>query len=122
MAGESDPALLPPPSLAAIYVIRFSQLGGPVLGQVRVDGRFVASLGVNSFVVIHRPAGTYEITAIGDENRDEFRLTVEAGKYYFLRLDVGMGWVRPRFYLKPLGEGYAHRVFFALREVKPASE
>ena len=89
---------------ANIYVNLTSSIDtGPMI-QIVLDGRVVGSLSPNTYQLLNVSPGEHTVTVIGAENVRQQKLTVEAGKNYFLKVSAHMGWNAARVNLEPLNE------------------
>lgn len=65
--------------------------------QENLDGEFIAHLTTGSRVTTLLKPGKYDFLIHG-ESEEILRADVEAGKNYYVSIDVGIGWIKPRFY------------------------
>ncbi|MDW8308470.1 MAG: DUF2846 domain-containing protein [Verrucomicrobiales bacterium] len=95
----------PPPGKANIYVNRGGGLGTAVTVQVILDGRVVGALAPNTYMLLSVPPGEHVLsTGAGAEKVEIQKLNAEAGKNYFYRVSLAMGWVMARVHLRPMTE------------------
>jgi Protein of unknown function (DUF2846) len=77
---------LAPANQARIYVVRDGgyMSGAYQLFRIIVDGRDYGPLAPWTYFAFTVDPGTHSVTASGNENQERVRLTVEAGKLYFV--------------------------------------
>lgn len=91
------------PDKSSIYVYRNETFGGAVALTVTLNGRVAGQSGPQTFFLFEVDPGTHEVTSIG-ENTSALRLSTEAGKAYYLWLEVKMGMWQPRTLLQQVDE------------------
>ena len=95
----------PEPGQANIYVHRGGGLGTAVNVQTLLDGRVVGSLAPNTYQLLTVAPGQRVLsTGAGAESVEMQKIIAEAGKNYFFRVSLAMGWAAPRVHLKPMSE------------------
>lgn len=108
MAPESLDAqaktFTPIPGQANIYVVRGGGIGTALAFQVVLDGRIVGSLAPHTFVLVSVPPGEHVVEVTGAENVQQQRLVTEAGRNYFFKMSVHMGWASGRPHLEPMSD------------------
>ena len=96
---------VPQPGKGSIYINRGGGLGTALTVQTLLDGRVVGSLAPNTYQLLSVPPGQHVVsTGAGAESVEQQMIVVEAGKNYFYRLSLAMGWVAPRVHLRPMSE------------------
>ncbi len=100
----------PEPGKASIYVMR----GGSIRGYSYViktvlDGRLAGSLARDTYQLVSVPPGEHDITVTSSENEQRQKLTAEAGKNYFFKVSVAMGWMAPRVHIEAASEEEGRR-------------
>jgi hypothetical protein len=95
----------PEPGKASIYVNRGGGVGTAVTVQTLLDGRVVGSLAPYTFQVLSVTPGPHVLTTGGGaESVEQQKITAEAGRNYFFKLSLSMGWALPRVHLRPMEE------------------
>ena len=94
----------PKPGMANVYVNRGGGMGTAITFQVVLDGRIVGSLAPYSYHLLEVEAGSHSIGVISHENTKQVQIETEAGRNYFLDVDVTMGWGSGRAALKVVDE------------------
>ena len=97
-------AFTPEPGKANIYVNRGGGMGSALEFQVVLDGRISGSLAPHTFQLLSVSPGAHTLLVQGAENVQQQKLDAEAGKNYFYRVSVHMGWASGRAHLDPLSE------------------
>jgi hypothetical protein len=93
----------PKPGMASIYVCRTSA-GGVLKFQTMLDGRPVGGLVSNTYQMLSVPPGKHTVYASSEENVQHHKVMAEAGKNYFFKISVTMGWGSGRALLEPVTE------------------
>jgi hypothetical protein len=95
----------PDPGKASIYVNRDGGIGTAVTIQTVLDGRIVGSLAPHTYQFLSVTSGEHVLsTGAGTQNVEQEKLNVEAGKNYFFKVGLAMGWVSPRVHLEQIDE------------------
>jgi Protein of unknown function (DUF2846) len=92
------------PGKANIYVNRGGGIGTALVFQTVLDGRIVGSLAPNTYQLLVVSPGEHTVTLTGNENAQQQTLTAEAGKNYFFKVSVHMGWIAGRVHIEPISE------------------
>jgi len=99
--------LTPPDGKALVYIVRPSAFGFAIKMKIHLDGKFIGSTkGGRYLYSILDPGEHIFVTSPG--KKEDFPITVEAGKTYFLRQIPNLGAVRARSELRLIyseGEG-----------------
>jgi hypothetical protein len=106
---------------ANIYVSRGGGLGNTVLFQVVLDGRITGSLAPKTFQFLSVPPGEHTISVSGVENTEQLKLTAEAGKNYFYRVTVHMGWSNARARVNSMTEDEARKLVKDLKRAEAST-
>lgn len=93
-----------PADSATIYLIRPSILGSAVKVGVYQDDIQVGKLGPKNFLHWAVPAGKQIEIMSKTENRARLSITPEAGKTYFIKQKIGMGFLIARSGLEEMEE------------------
>ena len=97
----SHPTPAQPADKALIYVLRPSMMGNKVQTKLAVDGDWKGvNRGNNYFSFTLEPGEHYFCSAA--ENHSVIKLTVEAGKTYFVQQHVRMGMMKARNKIEPM--------------------
>jgi len=86
--AQNIPAL--EPDVGRIYLYRVTAMGFAVQPAVRVDGEPVGKAVPRGFFYVDRPAGSYEISARTEAERD-LTVMLDAGEEKYVRLEMKMG-------------------------------
>ena len=91
------------PSMARIYVLRPSSVGGAVTMRVRDNDQEIGSTGPRGYLCWEREPGEVELVGRA-ENTFRLPLSVEAGEVYYIEQQVRMGILFARNRLRKLNE------------------
>ena len=94
---------------ASIYVTRSGFTGAALIIQVVLDGRIAGSLAPGTFQLLSVPPGKHIIATIATENIDQHELVAEAGKNYFYRTSLSMGFATGHVHIDPISEEVGHK-------------
>lgn len=90
---------------ASVYVNRGGGIGTAVTVQTVLDGRIVGSLAPNTYQLLSVSPGERVLsTGAGAENVEQIRFNAEAGRNYFFRVSLAMGWALPRIHLRQIDD------------------
>ena len=64
----------------------------------------MGSLAPNTYQLLSVSPGEHTVTMTGGENVQQEKVTAEAGKNYFFRVSVHMGWMVGRVHIDPINE------------------
>lgn len=105
-----------PVDSATIYIIRPSIVGAAVKAGIYQGGTRIGKLGPKSYLHWSVPAGQ-EIEIISKtENRAQVTLTPKAGRTYYYKQQLGIGWLIARSKLKEMTREEAERKLTRLRD------
>lgn len=107
----------PEPGKANIYVGRTSA-GGILKFQTMLDGRPVGDLAPSTYQLLSVPPGKHTVYASSEENIQHQKVMVEAGKNYFFKVSVTMGWWSGRAFLEPVTEEEGHKLVLSLKRAE----
>jgi hypothetical protein len=93
----------PIPDSAIVYIIRPSIVAMAVPMRLDCDSFQVGWVGIKSYLYTILPPGDHVFKA-KSENESDLKLTLEAGKIYFINQEPRMGFAYARVKLKPLTE------------------
>ena len=96
-------ALTPAGGKALVYVVRPSSLGGLIKMTVRCDNVEIGSTKAGNFVYAMIDPGSHTLTSSA-ENTANLEITLEAGKTYYVKQQVLMGFVIAETNLKVLDD------------------
>lgn len=98
---SSHPTPAQPADKALVYVLRPSMMGNKVQTKLAVDGDWKGvNRGNNYFFITIEPGDHYFCSAA--ENHSVIKLTVEAGKTYYVQQHVRMGVMKARNKIEPM--------------------
>jgi hypothetical protein len=88
------------PQYGTVYVYRVEGLYSvfPIL----VDGQTLGSLAGATYLIALLSPGQHVVSVTGPESHDQLKLSAEPGQLYFVRVDMGLGWMSPRAHFAPL--------------------
>jgi hypothetical protein len=89
------------PQKASLYIYRNQSFGGAV--SVSVNGQEVGNIGAKSYILLNLLPGRYTIESHA-ENDSMLSLSIQAGKNYFVRQEVKMGFWEARCRLEQVDE------------------
>lgn len=84
-------AFSPPADRASIYIHRHELIGGTQTLRLLVNGLSVGQTAAKSYVLLQVLPGTYIIESHGPENTAQLKITVEAGKNFFVWQESSLG-------------------------------
>jgi hypothetical protein len=104
-ASEKARSLAPKPDKSLVYVLRPSAYAFALRLPVDVDGKAIATLGAHDFGFIFLDPGKHSFKIVnGTSKATLFDLETEAGKVYFLEMQIKMGAISGRGVLVPMKE------------------
>jgi hypothetical protein len=104
-ANEKARTLTPGAEKSLVYVIRPSSAAFAVRLPVNVDDKPIATLGAHDFGFITLDPGKHSFKVVnGTSKATLFDLTTEAGKIYYLEVEMKMGAITARGVLKSITE------------------
>jgi hypothetical protein len=89
---------------AALYVVRGGGVGSALIFFTALDGEPIGPLAPNTIQRVVLPPGAYTVSLIGKANQASVPLQVAAGRNYFLRVDVRLGWETGHGHLQAVDE------------------
>jgi hypothetical protein len=95
-------------SKANIYLYRHETFGAAIKMPVSLNGRMAGDTASKTYFLWEVDPGTYDISS-HTENTATLKLTVEAGKNYFVWQEVKMGLLMARSELKQVDEATGRR-------------
>ncbi|MBN2341341.1 MAG: hypothetical protein JXX29_07365 [Deltaproteobacteria bacterium] len=105
--AESTTAITAAADKATVVFYRPSSFGGAITSAVfdvtTPETQFLGSVKMKGKVVAQLPAGEHVFMVLG-ENADFSYATLEAGKIYYMRIQVRMGVMKARFSLNPMAK------------------
>jgi hypothetical protein len=119
---KTHPEPTPPADKALLFVVRPTMMGNKIQTKLAVDGTWVGvNRGNNYFFVVVEPGLRYLCSSA--ENRSVMKLTVEAGKTYYLQQKIRMGMMKASNKLELIDEaegkkalGKTHPSVFAVKK------
>lgn len=110
---------VPEAGKANIYVVRCGGIGTAVVVQNQLDGRVAGSLAPNTYQMMSVAPGEHVLsTGPGAENVEQVKINAEAGKNYFYKASIAMGWALPRVHLKPMEEQKGRKTVTRLKRAE----
>jgi hypothetical protein len=104
-ANEKARTLTPGAEKSLVYVIRPSSAAFAVRLPVNVDDKPIATLGAHDFGFITLDPGKHSFKVVnGTSKATLFDVTTEAGKIYYLEVEMKMGAITARGVLKAITE------------------
>ena len=104
-ANEKARTLTPGAEKSLVYVIRPSSAAFAVRLPVNVDDKPIATLGAHDFGFITLDPGKHSFKVVnGTSKATLFDVTTEAGKIYYLEVEMKMGAITARGVLKSITE------------------
>jgi hypothetical protein len=92
------------PGKANIYINRAGVIGSALVVHTMLDGRIVGFLASNTYQLLSVSPGEHIVATVGKENVEQQKLTAEAGKNYFFKVSLHMGWQNARTSIEPVSE------------------
>lgn len=89
--------------MATIYIIRKSGMGFALKFPIDMDGERLCEIGAKKYIEVKHASGTVHLFT-KSENKSELELEVEAGKTYYVLIEVKMGALSARVRLIPIEE------------------
>jgi hypothetical protein len=94
-------------------------VGAAVPVQMLLDGKIVGSLAPNSYHLLPVAPGRRVLsTGSGLENVETQQFDATAGRNYFFRVSLAMGFAMPRAHLTPVGEDEGRQAVMRLRRAE----
>lgn len=104
-----------------IYIQRGGGMGLILVFQTVLDGRIAGSLAPDTFQLLSVSPGEHTVAVSGMENTQEQKLTAEAGKDYFYRVTVHMGWETGRAHIDPMSEDEGRKAVMSSKRAEATS-
>ncbi|WP_370476565.1 DUF2846 domain-containing protein [Tamlana flava] len=106
-------------TMAQIYVLRPSSFGSAITFKIYQNEKFIGELGPNSYLAWQVDPANGQIEVISkSENYSVLSVTPEAGKTYYIKQKVKMGWIMARTDLELLSEEEAVEMLKKLKSPK----
>ncbi|MEL0456679.1 DUF2846 domain-containing protein [Flavobacteriaceae bacterium SZ-1-7] len=106
-------------TMAQIYVLRPSSFGSAITFKIYQNEKFIGELGPNSYLAWQVDSANGQIEVISkSENYSVLSVTPEAGKTYYIKQKVKMGWIMARTDLELLSEEEAVEMLKKLKSPK----
>ncbi len=102
---------------AKIYVIRSTNFGSAIKMKIYQDNKLIGKLGPKSYLSWEVDPTKGDITIISkSENKDMLTISPKAGKVYYIKQKIKMGWAIARTGLEFLEESEAKEILNNLKE------
>jgi hypothetical protein len=102
---------------AKIYVIRSTNFGSGIKMKIYQDDKLIGKLGPKSYLAWEVDPSEGDITIISkSENKDMLTISPKAGKTYYIKQKIKMGWAIARTGLEFLDENEAKEMLSNLKK------
>ena len=102
---------------AKIYVIRSTNFGSAIKMKIYQDDKLIGKLGPKSYLSWEVDPTKGDITIISkSENKDMLTISPKAGKTYYIKQKIKMGWAVARTGLEFLEENEAKEILSNLKK------